>query len=58
VVLVGKHQYTIDGKTYDAAPGSYLVIPAKVHHHLKCGAESDCVVLYQWAGPLDFHFDK
>jgi len=58
VLLSGKAKLTVDGKSHELVPGSYLVIPAKAHHEVVCGAESECVLLTRRAGAIDYHFDK
>lgn len=55
VVLVGRPRYTVEGKTFDLAPGSHVVMPAKTHHQVTCGAESECVFLSRCPGPFDSH---
>jgi quercetin dioxygenase-like cupin family protein len=57
-VISGKPRFTVDGKPYDLATGSYIVIPAKAHHSLNCGADAECVVLTRRAGPTDYNWVK
>jgi quercetin dioxygenase-like cupin family protein len=56
VLLSGKASFTLDGKTHELMPGSYVVIPAKAHHGVTCGQGSECVLLTRRAGPTDYHF--
>lgn len=57
VLLSGKARFTIEGKSHELVPGSYIVIPAKSHHAVTCGAGSECLLLTRRAGPTDYHFD-
>jgi len=56
VVLSGKATFTLDGKAHEVGPGSYIVIPAKTVHSLKCHEESECVVLTRRPGPTDYQW--
>ena len=56
VLISGKASFTLDGKTHELTPGSYVVIPAKAHHSVTCGQGSECVLLTRRAGPIDYHF--
>ena len=56
VVIAGKATFTMDGKPREVQAGSYLVIPAKVHHEVVCGAGAECVLLTRRAGPTDYNF--
>ncbi len=56
--ISGSGVFTMDGKPYELVPGSYVVIPAKVKHMLKCGAGSDCLILTRRAGPTDYNWVK
>jgi len=58
VVISGEVHYVIDGKSYDLAPGSYVVFPAKLRHELTCSKSGPCIVLIRRAGPLDYNFEK
>ncbi len=40
VLLSGKASFTLDGKTHELIPGSYVVIPAKAHDSVTCGQDS------------------
>ena len=57
-LISGSATFTLDGKRYELGPGSYLVIPAKAHHELDCGAGSECLILTRRAGPTDYNFVK
>ena len=48
----------LDGKPHELVPGSYVVIPAKTHHELDCGASGECLLLTRRAGPMDYNFVK
>lgn len=56
VLISGKANFTVDGKSHQLVPGSYLVIPAKTHHEVTCGPGSECLLLTRRAGPTDYHF--
>lgn len=58
VLISGKASFTLDGKTHQLSPGSYVVIPAKAHHTVTCSAESECVLFTRRGGPIDYHFVK
>lgn len=58
LLISGNANFTMNGKTYQLSPGAYLMIPAKTHHSVTCGAESDCVLFTRRAGPIDYHFVK
>jgi len=58
VLLSGKGQFTVNGKTYDLEPGSYIVIPAKAHHMAKCAPGAECVLITRRAGPPDYNWVK
>ena len=58
VLLSGKGQFTVNGKTFDLEPGSYIVIPAKAHHNAKCGPSSECILFTRRAGPVDYNWVK
>ncbi len=57
-LISGNATLTLDGKKHDLTPGSYVVIPAKAHHELDCGAGGDCLILTRRAGPTDYNFVK
>jgi len=57
-LLSGSGRFEMDGKPYEVAPGSYLVIPARTKHEFTCGAASDCLLLTRRAGPTDYNFVK
>jgi len=57
VLLSGKATFTVDGKAAELSPGDFIVIPAKVHHKLTCGAGAECVLITRRAGPTDYHWD-
>ncbi len=56
VVLEGTVDVTLDGKLYTADAGSYIIIPAKVHHSYKVPEDADVVLLARRDGPADFFF--
>lgn len=58
VLISGKGQFTVNGKTYDLEPGSYIVIPAKAHHMAKCSPGAECVLFTRRAGPADYNWVK
>lgn len=58
VLISGKATFTMDGKTHQLSPGAYVSIPAKSHHSVTCGAESECVLFTRRGGPIDYHFVK
>ena len=57
-VVSGKMQFTVNGKTYDLVPGSYVVIPAKAHHMAKCAPGAECIAITRRAGPPDYNWVK
>jgi quercetin dioxygenase-like cupin family protein len=57
-LISGKLTYTVDGKTHELGPGSYIVIPAKAKHKATCGAGSECLAITRRAGPADYTFVK
>jgi quercetin dioxygenase-like cupin family protein len=57
VLLSGKATFTVDGKAIELSAGDFIVIPAKAHHKLTCGAGAECVLITRRAGPTDYHFD-
>jgi quercetin dioxygenase-like cupin family protein len=52
VVIKGKLEITVDGKTETLAPGSYVTIPAATPHTLKAGWRG-CEILVVLDGPFD-----
>jgi len=58
VLISGKSQFTVNGKTYELDPGSYIVIPAKAHHMAKCAPGAECILLTRRAGPADYNWVK
>jgi quercetin dioxygenase-like cupin family protein len=56
-LLSGKATFTVEGKSTELSAGDFIVIPAKAHHQLKCGAGAECVLFTRRAGPTDYHFD-
>ena len=58
VLLSGTATFTVDGKATQLSAGDYIVIPAKVHHSLKCDGSVPCVLITRRAGPVDYHFDS
>jgi quercetin dioxygenase-like cupin family protein len=58
VLLSGKATFTVDGKATELSPGDFIVIPAKAHHRLTCGAGSECVLLTRRAGATDYNWDS
>lgn len=58
VLLSGKATFTLEGKEHTMLPGSYIVIPAKAPHQLRCAPGAECVVLTRRAGPTDYHWVK
>jgi quercetin dioxygenase-like cupin family protein len=57
-LIAGKGTLKVAGKSYEAAPGSYFVIPAAVVHEFTCGAAADCLLLTRRGGPADYKFVK
>ena len=57
-LISGKAQFTVNGKSYDLEPGSYIVIPPKAHHMVKCAPGAECIVLTRRAGPVDYNWVK
>jgi len=55
-LLAGKGTLVVDGKSYDEAPGSYAVIPAKAQHQFTCAPGAECILLTRRAGPTDYHW--
>jgi quercetin dioxygenase-like cupin family protein len=55
-LLSGSGSLTADGKQFALSPGTYVVIPAKVQHELRCAAGAECVLLTRRAGPTDYNF--
>jgi quercetin dioxygenase-like cupin family protein len=58
VVLSGKVHLTVAGKTSELEPGSYIVIPPRAQHMLKCAPGADCLALTRRAGPVDYNWVK
>jgi|GEM_PF-2991415 len=56
VLVAGHATFTLDGKKYELAAGSYSVVPPKIHHELVCAAGADCVLLTRRAGPADYNW--
>lgn len=57
-LVSGKIQFTVSGKTYELEPGSYIVIPPKMHHMAKCAPGAECVLLTRRGGPTDYNWVK
>ena len=57
-MISGSATLLLDGKPHELVPGSYVVIPAKTHHELDCGASGECLLLTRRAGPMDYNFVK
>jgi quercetin dioxygenase-like cupin family protein len=57
-LISGKGTLTLDGKQYEAAPGSYFVIPPKMVHQFICAQGADCLLLVRRGGPADYNFVK
>ncbi len=57
-LISGKAQFTVAGKASELEPGSYIVIPPKAPHMLKCMPGAECVVLTRRAGPTDYTWVK
>ena len=57
-MISGSAALLLDGKPHELVPGSYVVIPAKTHHELDCGASGECLLLTRRAGPMDYNFVK
>jgi len=57
-VLSGTVRYTVEGKTTEMGPGSYIVIPAKAKHSVTCLPASECVVITRRGGPTDYNWVK
>jgi len=58
VLVSGKAVFTIAGKEHQLLPGSYVVIPAKETHQVRCESGAECVLLTRRAGPTDYHWVK
>jgi quercetin dioxygenase-like cupin family protein len=58
VLLAGKASLNLDGKVHVVQPGSYVVIPGKVHHELTCEKGADCLLLTRRGGPIDYNWVK
>lgn len=56
VLISGSPTFTVDGKSHTLLPGSYLVIPPKAKHDVRCGPAAECVILTRRAGPTDYHW--
>ena len=56
VVLEGSVDVTLDGKLYTADAGSYIILPAKMHHGYKVPSNADVIVLARRDGPADYFF--
>jgi len=57
-VISGKARFTVEGKSYDLEPGSYIVIQPKAHHEVTCAPGAECVLLTRRAGPTDYNWVK
>jgi len=57
-VLSGTVRYTVEGKTTEMGPGSYIVIPAKAKHSVVCLPASECIAMTRRAGPTDYNWVK
>ena len=57
-LVSGKVQFTVNGKSYELEPGSYIVIPPKAHHMAKCAPGAECILLTRRAGPVDYNWVK
>src|SRR5262245_28373509 len=58
ILIHGKAKFTLGGKEHEIAPGSFVEIPAKMHHELWCLAGDDCVLFTHRGGPTDYHWDE
>ena len=56
VVLEGSIDVTLDGMLYTADAGSYIILPAKMHHGYKVPSNADVVLLARRDGPADYFF--
>lgn len=56
ILLSGQATFTVAGKANELSPGDFIVIPAKVLHSLKCGANAECVLFTRRGGATDYHF--
>jgi quercetin dioxygenase-like cupin family protein len=56
VVVSGKVTFTIGGKAHALLAGSYVVIPAKEPHQVRCEPGAECLLLTRRAGPTDYHW--
>lgn len=54
VVLKGKLELTIGGKTETLGPGAYAVVPAGTPHAMKTGGWGGCEMMVVFGGPMDF----
>lgn len=54
LVLKGKLELTMEGKTSVLGPGAYAVVPADMPHALKVQGWSGCEFVITVAGPVDF----
>jgi quercetin dioxygenase-like cupin family protein len=57
-LVSGRIVFTVDGKSYELEPGSYIVIPPKMHHMAKCAPGADCILLTRRGGPTDYFWVK
>ena len=55
-VLRGQVTLTLGVERYSLAQGSYVIIPAKMHHEWRIDAGDDLFLLVRRAGPADFNF--
>ncbi len=58
VLVSGKGTLLLDGKTHQAAAGTYFVIPAKMVHQFICSSGADCLLLTRRGGPADYNWVK
>lgn len=56
VVVQGLVTLELGDKTHSLMPGSYVVIPAKMHHSWDVPVGDDAVIVVRRGGPADFFF--
>ena len=56
VVVQGRVTIVLGEETHALTPGSYVVIPERMHHSWDVPPGEDAVILVRRRGPADFHF--
>ena len=56
VVVSGEVTIVLGEQSHALAPGSYIVIPARMNHSWDVPGEDDSVILVRRRGPADFNF--